>query len=562
MRNVILYYNHGKEGISDMKKNTRNRKLIIAIPLAAFIVISISACNSENTQPEKSYNSELKESYGSEPVVVKRIDQEILKSKNDYVSEADSIVRKYTSYLNLDSKMPAVYDVHYAKGTYLAVASDKSVYYSKNLDNWRKLDTFNADKAMIIADPENGFLIIKDGEVYITEDGIEIKHLKGAGKFLKSKDKFNAEEGLYSTPDILFFKNKIIVYDEYKRAESKIYGEYNVMKMPIEIGGSISSKNKRILSGIVNDGEVLLATASKLGTTQGSNDDYLSTSSSVVYSFDGINWNVAKNNIEGGRYDIGEITLLPKKNNKGYFEFFTYDCEMIYNYYSYTIKDNKLSITKDGSKGFRFMKQNTEEILFNFSVPWVAVDETYEVYKESQQVLSTYFLNKRALMNSFNQIKYQDDIIMILDLMTFYKVDNFDSLYHDDDGSVVIEGFKDGEFDYYYLFPRQWRDSLGIKSINGKFYLMGMYGSIIEIDENLNQRWVGLYQRDTLEKSDMENPKIGGKLGITKKFGALQYNNTMLPEKYTTFSSYYSTPGAIWEFKGTLEKYDMYEDLY
>jgi len=456
--------------------------------------------------------------------------------ENGTMALNDEKAVKYLDYLGLDVNAPTVIGLFYANNTYLAVTEDQAIYISNDLVNWKKIQqkvgkdfTYND----ILSDPPRGFLLIVDNKFYFSKDGEEWELIKGMGSFFSKKPDYRPK---------VFFKNKIIsTWD--KKAKSKKYGKYEAVYL---------SKTLTL----ANDGDFIFKIRSNEKNHGMSPND-------ISISFDGVKWKNTGKSILSYSSDIRSLLDF---DNKKIIEIYSYDCGYIYNYFSYFVNNNKVvletPIYAEGKVYYFKGALTPQQGFFNLCVNHEVRYDSWE-----HEVNSDINYNDTSDWDDDEWDDYDWDYDEELD---FYEPDDED--WDDDDEELdddekiekskivnnssyldITEqlGFNDDVLIIQDFIGNNFPNTISYAVANGKFYFLGKYGGIIEVDENFNQRWVGLYPRITLSREEMADPLIGGQIGIIEKNDVLWYSNSAEVSSFAkgVFRVFSSSDGKSWKYE-------------
>ncbi len=414
----------------------------------------------------------------------------------------DDNVADYAKRLNLDTSMPTVNGLFYANGVYLATVDNGDMYVSKNMKKWKMTGQKTISGSRILTDPPRGFLLAGKDAYYASTDGENWSEVKGAREFFKRR-----------IPDA-FYKNKIISHErprDLKRVRTKNLGNYTAI-----LTNEIDS--------IINEGKILIALDNP---TKG---DHGFDHNELLYSFDGTTWTPT------GVFSESGYSSMMQQCRDGLFSIMTYDCGFSYQRISYELENGGVKMTKDARNSYAsYWKPRGD--YYSLIGGLLPIDGFHSnPYGYIRNYNPNKPIKKRKLTASslahpyltdnspFERAGFQDDVVLLQDFICTNRSTPYTCM------------------------------------LNGKLYYYGKYGGIIEVDGKWNQKWVGLYPRETLTVEDMEDPSIGGALGIVKNDGFLWYANALRRPKsdggrrHIVYKVYCSADGKQWDYvftKGT-----------
>ncbi|MDR1700116.1 MAG: hypothetical protein LBR68_02900 [Lachnoclostridium sp.] len=419
----------------------------------------------------------------------------------------------YSKLLHLDVDMPAIENLYYGNGIYMAVNEAGEVYVSDDLYyqnrefHWHKSNNIMKKDSRVITDTKNGFVIIQNGSVFITKNGMNWTRIANAENFISLKS------------DIVFFKNRILSYDSsYKSSKTINLNGYSIAKV----------KAPKNMKKVVSDSEVLMAITSAKGEV------------GIITSYDGVIWDKADVKLsESTDMSVGDIRILPNVNGESLIEYSYYYSLPRYDYYSYEI-NNSQEVIFTKIEFYDISKEKKDYNLLSFSVP-------QRIYDENDYDIKTYNknfnLSKRAL-NEAVQYQYTSSL----------DKGNYGFVFEENDFQMDMVLLQD-------FMSDTSRPRIKGKVLNNRIYILGKYGGIIEIDDQLNQRWTGLYPRDNLTREEMTNPEVGEKLGIIEKEGVLWYANSYFLGNYSYYKVYSSNDGKTWKYQFSKKEKVTVEEL-
>jgi|GEM_PF-3001985 len=413
--------------------------------------------------------------------------------KNDF---SDANISQNAKYLNLDTSFPTVTGIYYAAGVYLITTESNEIYISKDLKVWKKTKRKISDSFYIVIDPPRGFLLVDKNKYYVSDDGENWEHIEGMENFFTETINYS-----YDTISITaFYKNNIIVAGAEKNATKK-FGKYT----------AVYTKETNQIN---NDGDVLFG----IDIVDGYQNRL------ALYSFDGINWKKA--DIYGTNY-TSFIKCLPVYDNKKILEIYSSGCGSSVGYYSYKIKNQNVEFEHE--QFLKYFKQDLtpQKIFFNLIITVTDAPDVNDNYYSGSEKLNYLepYLDKGFNQAVFEAGGFQADFLVVQDYIGYINLIKSEHEYGSD-----------------YTVPTTTVQ-------NGKFYYYGKYGGIIEIDKDFNMRWVGLYPRKSLNRVEMADPLIGGKIGIIEKNGVLAYYNKELSGDSGICKIYVSTDGINWKYQ-------------
>ena len=373
--------------------------------------------------------------------------------ENGTMALFDEKIADYAQYLNLDPSVPTVTGLYYANGVYLAVAKNRAMYVSKDLQEWKETEQKTGKIFSILTDPPRGFLLINDNKYYASTDGETWEWIKGIEKFFPKTNSY----GEAYKPDV-FFKNTIIGcgWDAIV-PKTKKFGKYT------------ANYQKKYYS-LANDGEVLF------GVT-GANGEYVPDK--IHVSFDGIKWKSTSLTTRNGYNNL--IKIMPQYDDKSIIKIYTYNCEDTYTYYSYEVKNNIVLLQEEEKLQYFKGDLTPEKGFFNLCA------RLMKIWDDSE---GRRYLNTGIYGESFEKLGFRNDILLLQDFIGNPTTDKVASSTIAN-GKFYYFGKYGGIIEIDNKFNQRWVGLYPREPLSRKAMADAAVGGILGIVEKNGILWYG-----------------------------------------------------------------------